>query len=134
MEVRLSKHFLLSEFLNLAKYPDNKPDAQSLVNLAIGCTTILEPVRELIGCPIIINSGYRCAYVNTLVGGVANSQHLSGCAADIKIKDRVRFALLIAHLRSLPFDQLLVGRGWCHVSWSPFSEPRRDYRPNYYAY
>lgn len=134
MRVHLSPHFELSEFLNLAKYPDNTPDAQSLVNLAIGCVTILEPVRILMDCPIIINSGFRNQRVNTLVGGVATSQHMTGCAADIKVRDRVKFSLLIAHLRSMPFDQLLVGRGWCHVSWSPMGEPRRDYRPNYYSY
>ena len=134
MEVTLSPHFRLSEFLALAKYPGNTPDAQSLVNLTYGCVTILEPVRILMDCPIIINSGYRCHNVNTIVGGVPNSQHLTGCAADIKVRDRVKFSLLIAHLRSMPFDQLLVGKGWCHVSWSPMSEPRRDYRPNYYSY
>ena len=134
MEVQLSPHFRLSEFLNLGKYPKNVPDAQSLVNLAIGCTTILEPARVLLASPIVITSGFRNNEVNKAVGGVENSQHLVGCAADIKVRDRIKFSLLIAHLRSLPFDQLLVGHGWCHVSWSPFSTPRHDYRPGYYTY
>jgi uncharacterized protein YcbK (DUF882 family) len=41
----------------------------------------------LLGKPIIINSGFRCEEVNKAVGGVHNSRHLSGCAADISLKN-----------------------------------------------
>ncbi len=88
---RLSNHFLLGEFLNIGKYPDNKPSLQDVVNLVYGCRLLLEPAREAIGCPIIINSGFRNPRVNALVGGVAGSQHLQGQAADIRPKDPARF-------------------------------------------
>lgn len=133
-DIQLTRHFRLAEFLNLGRYPDNIPDAQSLTNLQYGVATILEPVRILLNAPIIINSGYRNPHVNEAVGGVANSQHLTGCAADIRCSDRSKFNVLLAHLRATGYDQLLVGNGWCHISWNPHAAPRRMYRPHYYSY
>lgn len=46
-------------------------------------TNVLEPARERLGKPIVVNSGYRCQVHNKTVGGVANSQHMRGEAADI---------------------------------------------------
>ena len=46
----------------------------------------LQPLRDEVGVPVIIMSGYRCKAHNTAVGGVKYSQHLLGCAADIKIE------------------------------------------------
>ena len=53
--VRLSPHFTLDEFLNVRKYPDNKPSLQHVVNMTYGCLMLLEPARQVVG-PIIINS------------------------------------------------------------------------------
>jgi len=61
--VKLSPHFMLSEFLHLKKYPENIPTMQDVVNLTYGCHQLLEPARQIVG-PIIINSGYRNAEVN----------------------------------------------------------------------
>ena len=83
--VRLSPHFRLSEFLNLNKYPENIPTMQVVANLTYGCHQLLEPARLMVG-PIIVNSGFRCEAVNRQVGGVRNSQHLVGQAADIRPK------------------------------------------------
>ena len=88
--VRLSPHFKLSEFLNLRKHPENIPTMQAVANLAYGCHELLEPARLIVG-PIIINSGFRCEAVNRKVGGVKNSQHLIGQAADIRPKDPSQF-------------------------------------------
>lgn len=44
---------------------------------------ILDRIREAVGQPVFITSGYRCPSHNAEVGGVANSQHLDGTAADI---------------------------------------------------
>ncbi|MCQ2581870.1 MAG: D-Ala-D-Ala carboxypeptidase family metallohydrolase [Alphaproteobacteria bacterium] len=43
----------------------------------------LDRLRELCGFPILVSSGYRCPIHNQEVGGVKNSQHVQGCAADI---------------------------------------------------
>jgi len=129
----LSPHFRLSEFLNIDKYPDNKPTLQDVVCMAYGCHFLLEPAREIAGV-IIINSGFRNADVNRRVGGVDNSQHLLGQAADIRPADPSRFPQLVGFLRSYPYtDQLLTGRGWLHISWNPFAQPRHFVRIGYYG-
>ena len=129
---RLSNHFTLAEFLNVGKYPDNKPTLQVVANLTYGCLMLLEPARQEVG-PIIINSGFRNPRVNTFVGGVKNSQHLQGCAADIRPKDPQQFQRLVAFLRNSEYtDQLLTGPGWLHISWSPFRPPRHFVRIGYY--
>ena len=129
---RLSNHFSLSEFLNLKKYPDNIPTQQQVENLTYGCLLLLEPARLEVG-PILINSGYRNQRVNALVGGVKNSQHLQGCAADIRPHDPQQFQRLVAFLRSCEYtDQLLTGSGWLHISWNPSGQPRHFVRIGYY--
>ena len=129
---KLSNHFTLEEFINSKKYPDNKPTLQVVANLTYGSLMLLEPARQEIG-PIIINSGFRNPRVNTLVGGVKNSQHLQGCAADIRPKDPAQFQRLVAFLKACEYtDQLLTGPGWLHISWSPFTIPRHFVRIGYY--
>ena len=129
---RLCNHFSLSEFLNLKKYPDNIPSMQVAANLTYGCLLLLEPARLEVG-PILINSGYRNQRVNALVGGVKNSQHLQGCAADIRPRDPQQFQRLVAFLRSCEYtDQLLTGSGWLHISWNPSGQPRHFVRIGYY--
>ncbi len=129
---RLSNHFKLGEFLNLGKYPDNKPTMQHVANMTYGCLMLLEPARQMVG-PIIINSGYRNPRVNSLVGGVRNSQHLLGQAADIRPKDPQQFQRLVAFLQTHDLtDQLLTGPGWLHISWNPLGIPRHDVRIAYY--
>ena len=53
--VRLSPHFMLSEFLNLGKYPENIPSMQDVVNLTYGCHQLLEPARLIVGADAMIN-------------------------------------------------------------------------------
>jgi hypothetical protein len=128
----LSPHFKLSEFLNVGKYPDNKPTMQHVANMTYGCLMLLEPARQVVG-PILINSGFRNSRVNALVGGVKNSQHLIGQAADIRPKDPRQFQHLVDFLRTCEHtDQLLTGNGWLHISWNPFGTTRHDVRVGYY--
>ena len=130
--VRLSPHFLLREFLNLGRYPENIPSMQVVANLTYGCHQLLEPARLIVG-PIIVNSGFRCETVNTKVGGVRNSQHLIGQAADIRPKDPAQFQRLVDFFKTWEYtDQLLTGNGWLHISWNPFKQPRHDIRIGYY--
>ena len=132
-DVRLSQHFTLAEFCNPGKYPANVPSTQQVANMIYGCRLLLEPAREAIGCPIIINSGFRNPRVNTLVGGVKNSQHLVGQAADIRPKDPQQFQHLIAFLKTHALtDQLLTASNWLHISWAPFRPPRHFVRLGYY--
>lgn len=130
-KAKLSPHFLIDEFLLPHKYPKNTPTWQDVINMTFGCFNILEPAREIVG-PITITSGYRNYEVNRMVGGVHDSQHLIGCAADITCSPD-KFKLLVKTLEENPHvDQLLTGETWLHVSWNPFGKPRNICIPNYY--
>ena len=71
--------------------------------------------------------------VNRKVGGVSNSQHLVGQAADIRPKDPVQFQRLVDFLKAHALtDQLLTGSTWLHISWNPFALPRHYIHIGYY--
>jgi hypothetical protein len=84
---------------------------------------VLDPLRERYGKPIVVNSGYRCAKHNREVGGVTQSQHLVGEAADIKpTTNCTNFTNELARLKQIiieskQFDQLIVYPTFLHVSW-----------------
>lgn len=75
-------------------------------NLDSLVSNVLEPVRERLGKPITVNSGFRCPIHNRAVGGVANSQHMRGEAADICCEDNRRLAKIIVELGK--FDQVII--------------------------
>ena len=105
---------------------------QVVANLTYGCHQLLEPSRLIVG-PIIINSGFRNEAVNRKVGGVTNSQHLIGQAADIRPKDPAQFQRLVDFFRTWEYtDQLLTAKTWLHISWNPFAPPRHYIRIGYY--
>jgi len=98
MDQKITEHFNLGEFtrsdiaeatrLNNDLDHDNDHDREVIENLRNLCIQVLEPLREFAGVPVIITSGYRCKELNRKVGGVANSQHLVGEAADLTISDK----------------------------------------------
>lgn len=99
-------------------------------NLNALVTAVLDPLRKMYGKPIRISSGYRNEAVNKAVGGVKNSQHLKGEAADIDTGSRMenqRLARLLAN-SGLPFDQLIDENGysWVHVSFTKHGACRRQ--------
>ena len=103
---------------------DNTPTEAVRKNLQGLITNALDPLREAYGKPIVVNSGYRCARLNAAVGGVANSQHLTGEAADIRGEAGTRAELVEicrAALRLGNYDQLIFeepnGKRWLHISW-----------------
>ena len=55
-------------------------------NINMALISALEIIRKKVGKPITVNCGMRCAKHNAVVGGVKNSQHLLGLAADIKVQ------------------------------------------------
>lgn len=81
---------------------------------------VLDPLRDKFAMPIYVNSGYRSAALNAAVGGVANSQHRRGEAADITSGTRegnMRLWRLLRKMR-LPVDQAIneLNYAWIHVS------------------
>ncbi len=86
--------------------------------------------------PIIINSGYRSPQLNKKIGGVAGSNHLTGCAVDIRVlgmEQLIRYATILldyADESKQDFDELLIERNrygaiWLHFAVRPFSNRRK---------
>lgn len=102
---------------------NNKPDAEATKNLKELVRVVLDPARELLKMPIRVNSGYRSLSLNRAVGGVENSQHIYGEAADVSVGSVVANKQLFDILLRLPFDQLIWEKGndegpaWIHVSY-----------------
>lgn len=99
-------------------------------NLIALVGAVLDPLRKAYGNAISVTSGYRNAKVNKGVGGVGNSQHLSGEAADITAgskSNNKKLAKLIISL-GLPFDQLIDENNysWVHVSFKRVGDNRRN--------
>ena len=84
---------------------------------------VLDPARDKLGEPIIVNSGYRCVKHNKAVGGVANSQHTKGEAADIRCDDNKKLLKLL--IEGQKYDQLIIYPTFLHVSWKRVGQNRR---------
>lgn len=76
---------------------------------------VLDPARDRLGKAVMVNSGFRCPVHNKTVGGVYNSQHVSGQAADIHCEDNKKLAKVI--VENGRFDQLILYPTFVHVSW-----------------
>lgn len=98
---------------------NNMPGLNELDNLLNLIYYCLQPIRDKIGKPIIITSGFRCPKVNTLVGGKPNSQHLKGQAADFIIKGMTPNGI-INRIKAMgvEYDQLINEYDeWVHISF-----------------
>ena len=136
LDEHLSPHFTVGEFFRsgtaIRLGIDNNPDAhpgegistaEVVENLRALCTEVLEPLRRRVG-RVIVTSGYRCQKLNKAVGGVWNSQHLKGEAADIFVPDTAT-AMRYGHIleRHSAVQQLLLEpmgiqqKRWIHVGF-----------------
>lgn len=106
------------------------PTNEVIANLRNLCENTLQPIRDFLGFPLIVSSGYRCFGVNRLVGGAANSQHLFGEAADLKNEHLSNESLMRKIIESgVPFDQLIEEFGsWVHISFRKSSNRRQILR------
>lgn len=108
---------------------DNTPTPEASARLSNLVTHVLDPLREMYGKPITVNSGYRCPKLNAAVGGAKNSQHMRGEAADITAGSKEENKNLFELIRdNLPFDQLLneSNYSWVHVSYVSSSKNRKQ--------
>lgn len=143
-----TKMEIKSEFFTLAELTasetaarhkiNNSPSAEIIGNLQYGVDMVLDPLRRLYGNPIRINSGYRCNELNKIVGGVANSWHLKGNAADIHIASAAEAKILFNNLQKLPsVDTVLFEHSknaqWLHVQWDKTRTPRHHFNFNFQA-
>ena len=154
-QARLSEHITLGEMCKTsAKTADgNIPSHVHIENLRRLCGW-LEMLRDEWNRrygegddPIVINSGYRSPQVNAAVGGVKGSNHLTGCAADIRVagmEQALRYAVILLDISDErqrvgdgtsgmsreDFDELLLERSpkggyWLHFAVRPPSQENR---------
>ena len=124
--MKLSENFTLEELLfstaAVTKGIGNKPNDIAIGKLKDLCVNILQPLREYLGEPLKIYSGFRSQLLNAAVGGANSSQHLYGEAADIGCGKRN--AEIFKYIKkNLDYDQLIWEFGdskqpdWIHVSF-----------------
>ena len=128
----LTPHFALREFIVSATAMkhgiDNRPTPEVVENLKRLCQHTLEPLREKLGLPIIITSGFRTKALNDIIVHASRkSQHMTGQAADFYIPEvsgnlshRERLILAFRTIITNPevdFDQLILYPNFIHVSY-----------------
>ena len=138
--ISLSPHFSLSEFTKSAMAMKhgikNTPPQEAVDNLKALCQSCLEPLREALGLPVVITSGYRTMALNSMVAHFSErSQHMLGQAADLYVapgqSGLSRRELLIKAFRliildeSIDYDQLILYPSFIHVSYVSRERNRR---------
>lgn len=146
--VKVNQKMIKSDFFTLEEFTrsttakrlkiDNTPDDVVIRNIQYGVQMVLDPLRRILQAPIIITSGYRCAKLNKAVGGVANSWHTKGNAADLRIKDEEEAKAMFRILKTLPsVDTVLFEHStsaiWIHIQWDMERTPRHHFNFNYQA-
>jgi zinc D-Ala-D-Ala carboxypeptidase len=132
--MNLTSSFTLKELVHsttaIRNGINNNAPPEVVRNLTYLCQHVLEPLREHMGCPIKVSSGYRSPELNKLVKGSKSSQHMEGKAADLVVHGRNQEMFMFI-LQYLPFDQLIWEFGtdgepdWVHVSYNADGNKRQ---------
>jgi zinc D-Ala-D-Ala carboxypeptidase len=130
--MNLTKDFTLEELIH-SEYADahgikNLPTDEEVYNLTALAQDVLQPVRDILGAPIRVNSGFRCKQVNDGVGSRDVSQHRKGEAADLECPTLGNKALYDAIVQHGNYDQLIdeLHLSWVHVSWKADKPNRKQ--------
>lgn len=123
------KYFTIKELCKTSTGLPNVPNREQEANLIFLIENVLDPVRQELGQPIIVTSGFRSEAVNKAVGGVKNSQHCKGQCADIVCFDNLKLIRLLQEMDN--YDQLIFEKGkdkpqWIHVSFVSKSANRKQ--------
>jgi hypothetical protein len=141
-QAKLSEHFTLGELTKTSvEGVDNTPLHAAVLNLKNLCENLLEDLRYSYNAlygegnePIVINSGFRSEAVNQAIGGAKGSNHLTGCAVDIRclgIEQAIRYAAIlldIADGTKRDYDELLIERSPKGTYWLHFAVRPKDNR------
>jgi len=138
--ILLSQHFCLDEFTKsstaIKHGIQNNPPQEAVENLRRLCANTLEPLREELGLPVVITSGFRTKILNDLLAHSSErSQHMQGQAADFYVapgqSGLSRRELLIKAFRliitseQIDYDQLILYPSFIHVSYVSRERNRR---------
>ena len=145
--MKLSEHFTLGELTktNYVTKDANFPSSVAIENLKNLCENWLEDLRYSYNTlyegqpesPLVINSGYRSPEVNKRVGGAPTSNHLTGCAVDIRVsgfEQAIRYASILLDISDgtqRDYDELFIernsaGRYWIHFAVRPKDNRRKS--------
>ena len=148
-DMKLSEHFTLGELTKTSyKTEDqNIPSRVAIENLKNLCENWLEDLRYSYNAPyprdcsqkempLVINSGYRSPEVNKRAGGSATSNHLTGCAVDIRVagfEQAIRYASILLDISAgtkRDYDELFIERNkagshWIHFAVKPNGNRRK---------
>jgi zinc D-Ala-D-Ala carboxypeptidase len=132
LDDRVTRSFALSEFTisdtAIRLGIDNMPPARVEATLRNLLIPQMQRIRDLLGYPVVVKSGYRSPLLNKAVNGAASSQHLTGNACDFVCpgfgSPRKVSLLLLGYMPALEVDQLLHEGGWIHVSFA--TPPRKE--------
>jgi len=130
--IQFTANFSLQELLLTSnrKFDEEQynPPEEIIENLRALCINVLQPLRDALGTPVNLNSGYRCPSLNRAIGGAKNSQHMTGQAADIvDFTNGNEYLFKKIKELNLPFDQIIdeFNFRWVHVSYDPFRNRRQ---------
>lgn len=131
---QLTKNFKLKEFFasttamrkGIYNYPSDSHEALDVtLNVCALAVSCLQPIRNHFkDNPIIISSGYRTLELNNEIGGVKDSDHLTGAAVDFRFAGNINYRVVFEFIiKNLEFDQLIWEFGnqqtpnWVHISF-----------------
>ena len=132
--MHLSEHFTLGE-VTKSRHTEvyNIPSHVAIENLKRVCAW-LEELRVRAKTPIVINSGYRSPQLNKKVGGSPTSNHLTGCAVDIRvagIEQAMRYAVILmdyADETKQDYDEIIIEKNCRGAIWLHFAVRPKDNR------
>lgn len=126
--MKISKYLTLAEVVSSQTATrhgiDNTPTPAVFANLKLVATKVFDPMREALGKPIRVSSGYRSPILNKKIGGAKNSQHTTGEALDLQGLEGLKNSEIFNYIKNnLDYDQLIWEYGttrepaWVHVSY-----------------
>lgn len=133
--MKVSSNFTLEELFASQEAKvrgiDNTPSPSATANLRELAVYMLQPIRDVYGKPVKVNSGFRCEKLNAIIGGSPSSSHKYGYAADIKPADgnmRELQRRILEWAKTNKFDQIIIEQPvdgvakWIHVGWKRGSD------------
>jgi hypothetical protein len=118
-----AKYFTLPEFLVTSSGFDNQPSSDDVLGNIEQTMKRMDVIREILGKPVRITSGYRSPAVNKAIGGSPTSDHVKGLAVDFVCAKQDPIDICKQILAAQPvvkFDQLIAeyhGARWVHIGW-----------------